>query len=55
LTNSLFWNRVKNLSKGEQEGRIGPAWDVGTSRRKEDVGERVEEGEYGANIVYMCM
>jgi hypothetical protein len=39
---------------GEQEGKTGPVWAVGTSG-KEGCRERVCEGEYGANTWYICM
>jgi hypothetical protein len=45
-----FLNKI-----GEQEGRTGFIWGVGTSGKGEDVGRRMEEGEYGADIVYTCI
>jgi hypothetical protein len=38
-----------------QEVRTGSAWGLGTSVQEERGGERVWEGEYGANTVYTCM
>jgi hypothetical protein len=39
----FFFNKIR-----EQEGRTGPAWGVGNaSRKEEEVGKRVETGEYG--------
>jgi hypothetical protein len=39
----------------EQEGRTGPVWGVGTSRRGQCVEERVWEDEYSANTVHTNM
>jgi hypothetical protein len=39
---------------GEQEGRTGPFWGFGTSRRGR-MWEKSVRGEHGANTVYTCM
>jgi hypothetical protein len=38
----------------EQEGKTSPVWGAGTSGREEDI-RKGYEGEYGRNIMYICM
>jgi hypothetical protein len=42
------------FQNGEQEGKTGPVWGVGTSGRERMQGKG-EGGEYGETTMYSCM